>query len=212
MEVLALKEELISFKGINEGIYISIKDGDFKDIEREFKEKLEEYKDFYNGPNILGIKSENLKEEEVNQLLHMMKDKYGLDVEENRVPDYLEEPFIYAGIDEGMTKFIHATIRSGQVVEYQGNMIVIGDVNPGALIKAWGNIVVLGKLRGVAQAGANGNNNAYVAAYILQPTQLRIGDAIARKPDKGFVASDTPEMARIDGGEVVIEPYLAKKQ
>ncbi len=87
-----------------------------------------------------------------------------------------------------MTRFYNNTIRSGQVIEYNGNIVIIGDVNPGALVKATGNIVILGgKLRGgVAHAGTNGNENAYVAAYELQPTQLRIGDIIARKPDEGF--------------------------
>ena len=212
MEVLALKEELISFKGINEGIYIYIKKGNFKDIKKEFEEKLNEYKDFYDGANILGVKSENLKDEEVEKLLHIIKDKYGLDIDENGLPDYLNEPSVYTGIDEGMTKFLNTTIRSGQVVEYEGNIVIIGDVNPGALIKAWGNIIILGKLRGVAHAGANGNENAYVAADILQPTQLRIGDIIARKPDGEFLASEMPEVARVYSGEVVIESYLAKKQ
>ena len=212
MEVLALKEELISFKGINEGIYIYIKKGNFKDIKKEFEEKLNEYKDFYDGANILGVKSENLKDEEVEKLLHIIKDKYGLDIDENGLPDYLNEPSVYTGIDEGMTKFFNTTIRSGQVVEYEGNIVIIGDVNPGALIKAWGNIIILGKLRGVAHAGANGNENAYVAADILQPTQLRIGDIIARKPDGEFLASEMPEVARVYSGEVVIESYLAKKQ
>ena len=212
MEVLALKEELISFKGINEGIYIYIKKGNFKDIKKEFEEKLNEYKDFYDGANILGVKSENLKDEEVEKLLYIIKNKYGLDIDENGLPDYLNEPSVYTGIDEGMTKFFNTTIRSGQVVEYEGNIVIIGDVNPGALIKAWGNIIILGKLRGVAHAGANGNENAYVAAYTLQPTQLRIGDIIARKPDGEFAASDIPEVARVYSGEVVIESYLAKKQ
>ncbi len=207
-----MKEELVSFKGINEGIYIYIKRGNFKDIKKEFEKKLNEYKDFYDGANILGIKSENLKDEEVDKLLHMIKNKYGLDIDENGLPDYLNEPSVYTGIDEGMTKFFNTTIRSGQVVEYEGNIVIIGDVNPGALIKAWGNIIILGKIRGVAHAGANGNENAYVAAYILQPTQLRIGDIIARKPDGEFAKSDMPEVARVYKGEVVIEPYLAKKQ
>ena len=207
-----MKEGLISFKGINEGIYISIKKGNFKDIRREFEEKLDEYKDFYDGANILGIKSENLKDEEVDKLLYMRKDKYGLNVDKNGLPDYLNEPSIYMDIDEGMTKFFNTTIRSGQVVEYEGNIVILGDVNPGALIKAWGNIIILGKLRGVAHAGANGNENAYVAAYVLQPTQLRIGDIIARKPDGEFITSDMPEVARVYSGEVIIEPYLTKKQ
>ncbi|MCF6465374.1 hypothetical protein C3E90_05645 [Clostridium sp. Cult2] len=110
-----------------------------------------------------------------------------------------------------MTKFINTTIRSGQVVEYDGNIVIIGDVNPGALIKARGNIIILGTLRGVAHAGIDGNYKAIVAAYDLQPTQLRIANIIGRRPDGDIVTSELPEVAKIYDGEVLIEPYLPRK-
>jgi septum site-determining protein MinC len=212
MEVLSLKEELVSFKGIKEGIYIFIKEGDFENIKKELQIKLVEYKDFYNGASILGIKSESLKEEEIKELLHMMEYKFDLCIDENGIPSYLEEKTSNIEIKEGMTKFINATIRSGQIIEYHGNIVIIGDVNPGALVKATGNIVILGKLRGVVHAGMDGNENAYVAAYELQATQLRIGDIIARKPDEGFLMSNIPEIAKVYKGEVLIQPYSVKKQ
>ncbi|NMB08693.1 MAG: septum site-determining protein MinC [Tissierellia bacterium] len=212
MEVLSLKEELVSFRGIKEGIYIFIKKGDFKNIKKELQEKLIEYKDFYNGASILGIKSENLREEEIKELLHLIEDKFELYIEENGLPSYLEEEHYNIEINEGMTRFYNTTIRSGQIIEYNGNIVIIGDVNPGALVRATGNIVILGKLRGVAHAGIDGNKNTYVAAYELQPTQLRIGDIIARKPDEGFAMSNMPEVAKVYKGEVLIQPYLAKKQ
>ena len=207
-----MKEELVSFKGIKEGIYIFIKEGDFENIKKELQIKLVEYKDFYNGASILGIKSESLKEEEIKELLHMMEYKFDLCIDENGIPSYLEEKTSNIEIKEGMTKFINATIRSGQIIEYHGNIVIIGDVNPGALVKATGNIVILGKLRGVVHAGMDGNENAYVAAYELQATQLRIGDIIARKPDEGFLMSNIPEIAKVYKGEVLIQPYSVKKQ
>ena len=207
-----MKEELVSFKGIKEGIYIFIKEGDFENIKKELQIKLVEYKDFYNGASILGIKSESLKEEEIKELLHMMEYKFDLCIDENGIPSYLEEKTSNIEIKEGMTKFINATIRSGQIIEYHGNIVIIGDVNPGALVKATGNIVILGKLRGVVHAGMDGNENAYVAAFELQATQLRIGDIIARKPDEGFLMSNIPEIAKVYKGEVLIQPYSVKKQ
>jgi septum site-determining protein MinC len=120
-----------------------------------------------------------------------------------------EKPF--EGIYEGITKFINTTIRSGQVIEYHGNIVIIGDVNPGALIKAKGNIIILGTLRGVAHAGIDGNYEAIVAAYDLQPTQLRIANIIGRKPDGDIAPSGLPEIAKIHDGEVLIEPYLPRK-
>ena len=80
--------------------------------------------------------------------------------------------------DEGMTKFYKGTVRNGQRIDYQGNIIVMGDVNPGAEIVAGGNIIVLGNLRGMAHAGVSGDKRAIVMALCLQPTQLRIGNVI----------------------------------
>ncbi len=112
--------------------------------------------------------------------------------------------------EEGLSKFVHGTLRSGQEIAFNGNIVVIGDVNPGAQLKAKGNIVVLGSLKGLAHAGVGGNTKAVVAAYSLLPTQLRIADLIVRPPE-----DDTqykyPEIARIVDGEVVIEPYLPNK-
>ena len=211
MEVVPVKEGLVSFRGIKEGIYIYIKKGEFQDIKRELEQKLEESIDFFEGANILGIKAENLLEDEIKELLKIMKDKYRLHISEDGLPQSLEEPEFYTGIDEGMTKFINSTIRSGQIIEYDGNIIIIGDVNPGALIKARGNIIILGTLRGVAHAGIDGNDQAIVAAYNLQPTQLRIANIIGRRPDGEIIASGLPEVAKVYDGEVFIEPYIPRK-
>ena len=147
----------------------------------------------------------------MNELLKIMKDKYRLYISEGGLPSSLEESEFYTGIYEGMAKFISSTIRSGQVIEYDGNIIIIGDVNPGALVKAKGNIIILGTLRGVAHAGVDGNEEAIVAAYNLQPTQLRIANIIGRRPDGEVVTSGLPEVAKIHDGEVFIEPYLRRK-
>ena len=211
MEVVIVKEGLVNFRGIKEGIYIFIKEGDFQSIKCELEKKLEESIDFFEGANILGIKSKYLSKEEISELLHIMGHKYKLHISEEGLPTSLEEPDTYMGIHEGMTKFINTTIRSGQVVEYDGNIVIIGDVNPGALIKAKGNIIILGTLRGVAHAGIDGNIEAMVAAYDLQPTQLRIANIIGRRPDGEVITSRLPEVAKVHDGEVFIEPYLSRK-
>ncbi len=211
MEVVVVKEGLVNFRGIKEGIYIFIKEGDFQNIKGELENKLNESIDFFKGANILGIKGEDLSEEEISELLQIMANKYKLHISEDGLPSYLDEPSFYMGIDEGMTKFINTTIRSGQVIEYGGNIVIIGDVNPGALIKAKGNIIILGTLRGVAHAGVDGNQEAIVAAYDLQPTQLRIANIIGRRPDGEVFTFRLPEVAKVHDGEVLIEPYLPRK-
>ncbi len=205
-----MKEGLISFRGIKEGIYIYIKEGDFNHIKQELIEKLKKSIDFFKGANILGIKGEDLSKNQKEELLQIIKDEYKLSLSEEGLPSYLESEEVYEDITDSMTKFINSTIRSGQVIEYDGSIVIIGDVNPGALIRAKGNIVILGTLRGVAHAGIDGNDKAIVAAYDLQPTQLRIGNIIGRKPDGEIIASKLPEVAKSHNGEVFIEPYLRK--
>jgi len=107
--------------------------------------------------------------------------------------------------DEAM--ILRRTLRSGQVIHYPGHVTIIGDVNPGGEVIAGGDIIVLGVLRGIAHAGAGGNDQAVVAAFRLRPTQLRIGNYIARAPDEEAGVPETPEMARVRNGAVVIEPY-----
>jgi len=110
-------------------------------------------------------------------------------------------------VDED-TILVQRTLRSGQSIRYDGNVVVMGDINPGAEVVATGNVIVMGALRGVVHAGAGGNENAVVMAFRLQPTQLRIANHITRPPDNEPPESDHPEMARIVNGVVTIEAIL----
>lgn len=98
------------------------------------------------------------------------------------------------------------TLRSGRSVYYDGDIVLIGDVNPGAEIVAGGHVVVWGRLRGLVHAGANGDHTAVICALDLAPTQLRIADQIAVDPDHGRQAP-VPEQAMIRDGLIVAEPW-----
>ncbi|HWH69730.1 MAG TPA: septum site-determining protein MinC [Candidatus Sulfotelmatobacter sp.] len=102
------------------------------------------------------------------------------------------------------------TLRSGQSVRHQGDVIVLGDVNPGAEVVATGHIVVMGALRGVAHAGCSGNGAAIVAATKLRPTQLRIASVIGRAPDEEEPLKPVPEVARVREGMIVVETPVAE--
>ncbi|KGK91237.1 septum site-determining protein MinC [Desulfosporosinus sp. HMP52] len=108
------------------------------------------------------------------------------------------------GMVEGHCLFVERSMRSGKSVQYEGHVVVMGDVNPGAEIIATGNIVVLGSLKGVAHAGATGNREATVSAYHLAPTQLRIADLVTRAPDDGTEIRG-PEIAKIKDDQLVVE-------
>ncbi|MEO7040135.1 MAG: septum site-determining protein MinC [Candidatus Elarobacter sp.] len=110
------------------------------------------------------------------------------------------------GVPVGVSTLYHrGTLRGGQALHNLGNVVVIGDVNPGAELVASGDIVVFGALRGVAHAGAQGDRTARVLALELAPTQLRIATLIATSADGGKPRG--PEHASVAGDRIVVVPF-----
>ncbi len=103
--------------------------------------------------------------------------------------------------------FYKGTLRSGQSLESEGSIVVLGDVNPGASIISSGNIIVIGRLKGTAHAGATGNSNAFVMALSMNPMLIQIADAIARSADKPRRrVDDEAKIAFAENGNIYIEP------
>ncbi len=108
------------------------------------------------------------------------------------------------------TLYIHRTIRSGQSISSEGNIVIIGDVNPGAEIIAKGDITVWGILGGIAHAGSDGNTYSKIRALKLNAIQIRIGNIFARRPDTVNTPyihrtdSYVPEEARVNKNHIMI--------
>lgn len=110
-----------------------------------------------------------------------------------------------ASIAAGPSTLYHTgTLRGGQSLHNVGNIVVIGDVNPGAELVASGDIVVFGALRGVAHAGAQGDANARVYAIELAPTQLRIATYIAADAGDRKQTAIEPEVACVQNDRIAI--------
>ena len=106
----------------------------------------------------------------------------------------------------GETVIVARTVRSGGRIESSGSVVVLGDVNSGAEILANDDIIVVGQLRGLAHAGASGNENAVIWAEKIVSPQLRIGDAVAQQgADTG--EQDGPEVALLKGGAITITEW-----
>ncbi|HIE12178.1 MAG TPA: septum site-determining protein MinC [Desulfotomaculum sp.] len=110
------------------------------------------------------------------------------------------------GAEENQTVLIQRTLRSGQSIFYPGNVVVLGDVNPGAQVAATGDVIVVGALRGTVHAGAGGDEAAVVIAFRLEPTQLRIAEHVSRPP-AGMVPAGQPEVARVRDGVISIGAF-----
>ncbi|MCX7748421.1 MAG: septum site-determining protein MinC [Clostridia bacterium] len=199
----------------------------FDDILDIIEKKIASAGKFFKGA-ILDVKyrGKTLNRQEETRLFNLMSQKSGAIIKsigqdtEDLYAVQQEEPvesqvklkvknFFYKGIDEGVTKFYKGTVRSGQLIDFEGNVVVIGDVNPGGVIEAAGNVIIMGTLRGIVHAGCDGNRDAVVVALNLQPTQLRIADLITRAPDEADVRTGfIPEIALIRDDMVYIERYL----
>lgn len=110
-------------------------------------------------------------------------------------------------LDTASGQFYKGNLRSGQVLETETSIIILGDVNPGASVVSKGNIIVLGSLKGTAFAGAAGNRTSFVVAMGMYPMQIRIADIIARAPDEPVIQEvHEPKIAFIEGETICIEP------
>lgn len=231
--------DIITFKGVSDGVYLETNTDNLEEIINNLNKVIRKSRSFFKGTKFLGFQNSDLDIKDKLDLAYLLKYKYDFEIAEDiffesledeiSSKEVLENEIINKGIvevveetieeekesldiiNEGMTKFVYGTVRSGQEISYKGNIVVIGDVNPGAHLKASGNIIVLGTLRGIAYAGLNGNKKALVAAYNLIPTQLRIADMIVRAPDGDKSRFSVPEVAKIVKNVVIIEPYLPNK-
>ena len=103
------------------------------------------------------------------------------------------------------TKFLFENMRSGSEVDYDGNIVIFGDVNPGAKIVARGNIIVMGSFRGMAHAGRKNNEDCFIAALKLLPLQIRINDVFAVPPQDAKIIENA--MVIVKNGEIEIEQF-----
>ena len=117
--------------------------------------------------------------------------------------DYLNK-FKSIENDKGVI-FHKGTIRAGDRIQSEGDLLVLGDVNPGAIVSANGDVMIWGKLSGIAHAGKAGNREAKISALSLRPVQLRIADIVAKGPKELQIAG-LAEQAVINHGLIVINP------
>lgn len=205
------------FKGGKDGVYILFDQTvDFLEALDELRRRLVGYQRFFEGGRVwIDTRGRSLSPMEW-RLVEEVASQFGMEVAEVgcREPRGKRPPTVTPlrprpashPVDPEATRLVRGTIRSGQVVEHRGHVVILGDLNPGAIVRATGDVIVLGHLRGVVHAGASGNRSAQVWALRLEPTQLRIADLIARSPDDEHVPTG-PEVARIVDGWIQVEAY-----
>jgi septum site-determining protein MinC len=120
----------------------------------------------------------------------------GYSVEQLQPATSLSSEPTATAIPQADALYLEMTVRSGVEIRHPGTVILLGDLNPGGIVVADGDIIIWGRLRGIAHAGAGGNRECLIMALQMEPTQLRIADAVARAPEKPPMQF-SPEVAHI---------------
>ena len=177
-----MKESIKIYLKRNEIIIKIPEDLEQKQIIIALTKKLPELKKLYKDEKTpIKVIGKILKNKEIDEIQELIKEKIDVDIDFD-MPKTLGLSSITRTFKQEVaiseTKFHKGSLRSGQRVEVEGSIVIIGDVNSGAEVIASDNIVVLGKLRGLAHAGAKGNKNAIIAAGVLDTVQLRISNVV----------------------------------
>jgi septum site-determining protein MinC len=237
----AVPSGAVNIKGRGDGIAIEIGKGNWPDLIHHLGERLTQAAGFFRGGRVaLDVGARPLLENELAQLRELLvtytmtlgvvrtsaertfeaaialglaaklETPHGeTDAEiESAASNHLaDHHFVYRG-----------NLRSGQVLERNEHILIIGDVNPGAEVISTGDILVWGRLRGLVHAGAAGDTHSVVLALELAPIQLRIANLVADPNEAQSTkangrwtwkrpAVQRPEIAYIAGDRVITEPW-----
>lgn len=179
-----------------------------REIIESLKKKIPELKKLYKDEKTpITVTGKILKNKEIDEIQNLIKEKIDVEIEFD-MPKTLGLSSITRtfnreiGISE--TKFHRGSLRSGQRLETEGSLVILGDVNSGAEVMASENIVVLGCLRGLAHAGAKGNKQAIISAGLLDTVQIRIAN-IVREIDRDEEPMHKQAYVFVDNDSILIE-------
>ena len=223
----------VQIKGIREGLLVTLGEGEWAELRAALIELVNEQRDFLRGGKLyldvgnhilhaaeLGSLRDEISERSLalwgvlsnSPLTEQTAQSLGLATRLSRPSASTQ--FRNVGAPETEVQqgeramIVRRTLRSGYSVRFQGSVIVIGDVNPGAEVIAGGSVVIWGHLRGVAHAGADGEENVVVCALDLCPTQLWIAGKIM--PAVQRRGKTQPEQVHIKDGKFVSEEWKVK--
>ena len=154
----------------------------FDEIALNMKKKVIQLKKIYKDEKTpIMVTGKVLKNREMDEIEKIIKEKLDVDVDFDMPKELglhnIRRTFTQE-VSTSETRFHRGSLRSGQRLEEEGSIVIIGDVNAGAEVIAGDNVIVLGTLRGLAHAGAKGNERAIIAAGRLDTVQVRIANIV----------------------------------
>lgn len=219
---MMIAKDSVTFKGGFNGLHLYIPHEMVFDDIIDHLQKLNQSSSFYRGSKVIGMIGPPLSYREKADIEAYLVSQLGVKVLSLEEPSRdqsakkTEKPIIREVIKTVVepcdcpsahsdTKYVKGTVRSGQSVEHVGHVVIIGDVNPGAEVIAEGNVIIFGKLRGFVHAGSGGDDEAWIVANQMEPTQIRISKYILVAEDENINKSlKYPEKAQVINGEIKV--------
>jgi septum site-determining protein minC len=221
--------ESVRLKSQNSQFILYVNCNSFDDAVQSINKKFSNKKEL-KKITVNRIEAPTLTSEDIEKIIEYLQEKLGIKYkekkEEKRINEEPQEsmqeiktikPEKLTDVDsfssqmteesEYKTKIIKNNLRSGASISYDGNILVIGDVNAGAELVATGHIIVIGVLRGFANAGVKGDMNAMVISNKINATQLRIGQFIAIPPKDDEKKTKGVQIASIQNNRIEIQQY-----
>lgn len=219
----------VMIKGTKSGIILVLNpQAEWEALKKEIAAKFHSSARFLgDAQKAISFRGRDLSDEEQQEVLEIIQENCNLQImcileespeKEAQFARALQEKAAASGdsakksgllqADSGNGFFFKGNLRSGQVLDVETSIIVLGDVNAGAKVISKGNVIILGALKGNVFAGSAGNVDAFVVALDMKPVQIRIADTIARSPDESPKKTKEREakIAFWEDGNIYIEP------
>lgn len=208
--------DTVVIKGTRSGIILVLNaDTGYETLKKDVAAKFKASAAFLGeAQKAITFQGKALSEEQKLEMVNIIEQNCGLSIVCIMEEDERMEQAFRSTMEKQMARqdystgqFFKGNLRSGQVLDVETSIIIIGDVKAGAKVVSKGNVIILGALKGNVYAGSAGNENAFVVALEMDPMQIRIADTIARAPDKP--KKKQPKETKIafwEDGNIYIEP------
>lgn len=208
---------LVVFKGSVDGITVILDEkAAFEDVISHFKQKLNESKAFFKGSKVgIRFKGRELNQNEQDQLMDILRHQNIINI--SFVHQFENESVVYdkemlwvkqelESLNGSLTHFHYGIIRSGVEIDYPGNVIIFGDINPGGVIKAGGHVIVFGIIKGKIHAGLDIRfQNPFIISKGMLPIQIGIRNVIAPCPSQEKCDLETLQIAYLLEEQIFID-------
>lgn len=206
---MAAIKHLVTIKGVKEGLIFVLDDAcNFDSLMNDLRTKLTKtHQAILSGPDIqvqIRLGNRIITEVQKQSIIDLIAKRGNLIIRsiETAAPKAVKKEM------SNQLKMLKTIIRSGQTVHHDGDILILGDVNPGGTITSTKNIYILGSLRGMAHAGIDGDEQSIIASSHMKPTQLRIAGIISRPPDEWGIEEAFMEFAYLHEDQMKIDKIV----